>query len=381
MGRLLAREHGGHVLADVDPLGVHIVDAVLKDEGRRSLVLVEERLLVRRPLGLDASEVYRLREGIVVDVVLQVIRLREEGEVLLGLRDVRPLRVDEIGRACRVRREQLVVEDREGEEAEARRLDVRVGGMDGARFGKTIDRHRELPAGHLLFGVGELVGQRAGTEVTLLVQLVDLGHGRVGGRVAGEGRLVGVELGVEARLELLHPGTDLREPQDVMPSVADRLVDRGDAGGLDLGAIGHEIVVRRRDAGDPRLLEDVLVVDDDPIPAVDVPDFLAIHLAVDGRLGNSGRIFPLHPLFVRQIDGVRLNIVVDLQVGHAALTAEDVRPLARVELGFEYLEVVGGRDDLVVDVDASLSLELLGEIPHGIMDPALALKHRQGDFG
>ena len=86
-----------------------------------------------------------------------------------------------------MRREQLVVEDRNGEEAEARRLDVRVGGLDGARFGKSIDRHRVLPAGHLLFGVGVLVGQRGGTEVPLLVQLVDLGHGRVGGRVASEG--------------------------------------------------------------------------------------------------------------------------------------------------------------------------------------------------
>ena len=35
--RLLASEHGDHVLADVDPLRVHVVDAVLKDEGRRSL--------------------------------------------------------------------------------------------------------------------------------------------------------------------------------------------------------------------------------------------------------------------------------------------------------------------------------------------------------
>ena len=295
VGRLLAREHGDHVLADLDPLRVHVLDAVLKDEGRRSLVLVEERLLLRRPLGLDTGKVYRLREGIVVDVVLQVRRIREEVEVLLGLRDVRPLRVDELGRGRRVRREQLVVEDRNGEEAEARRLDVRVGGLDGARFGKAIDRHRVLPAGHLLFGVGELVGQRGGTEVPLLVQLVDLGHGRVGGRVASEGRLVGVELVVEARLELLHLGADLGVPQDLMPSVADRLVDRIDAGGLDLGAIGHEIVVRRRDAGDPRLLEDVLVVDDDPITAVDVPDLLAIHLAVDGRLGKQRPDLPASP--------------------------------------------------------------------------------------
>ena len=48
---------------------------------------------------------------------------------------------------------------------------------------------------------------------------------------------------------------------------------------------------------------------------------------------------------------------------------------------FEDLEVVGGRDDLVLDVDASLGLELLGEIHLWLMDPAHALKHRQGDFG
>lgn len=165
-----------------------------------------------------------------------------------------------------------------------------------------------------------------------------------------------------------------------MPSIADRLEDRGHASGFDLVARGHEIGVCRRDAGDPCLLEGVLVVDDDPITAVDVPDLLAIHLAINGRLGDSGGIFPLHPLFVRQIERVRLNVVIDLEVGHAALTHEDVWSLARVELGLEDLEVVVGWDDLVVDVDASLVLELLGELWLGSPDPILAGKHRQGDL-
>ena len=229
VGRFLARKHGDHVLADLDPLWVHVLDGVLKDEVRSRMVLVEERLLIRRPLGLYTAEVHRLELHSVVDHVLQVRRISEEVKVLLGLRDVRPLGIDKLGRACRVRREQLVVEDRNGEEAEVRRLGARVGGLDGCRFGKTIDRHRILPAGHLLFGIGVLVGQSGGSEVSLLVQLVDLGHGCVGGLVASEVRLVAIERVVDARLKLLHAGTDLRVPQHLMPPVADRLVDRVDA--------------------------------------------------------------------------------------------------------------------------------------------------------
>ena len=117
-----------------------------------------------------------------------------------------------------------------------------------------------------------------------------------------------------------------------MPSVAGRLVDRIDPGGLDPGAIGHEIVVRRRDAGDPRLLEDGLVVDDHPIAAIDVPDLLAIHLAVEGRLGKSVGVFPLHPGLVRQIDGILRHVVRTSQVGHAALTPKMSGPWPELSL-------------------------------------------------
>ena len=66
----------------------------------------------------------------------------------------------------------------------------------------------------------------------------------------------------------------------------------------------------------------------------------------------------------------------ELQVGLAALAAEDVRRLTRVELRLQHIEVLVGGDDLVVDVDAGLSLELLGELHLGGLDPVLGSPSR-----
>ena len=64
-----------------------------------------------------------------------------------------------------------------------------------------------------------------------------------------------------------------------------------------------------------------------------------------------------------RVDRVVLDVVLQLEVGLAGLAAEDVRGLARVELGLEDVEVLVGGDDLVVDVDAGLLLELLRPAP------------------
>ena len=85
------------------------------------------------------------------------------------------------------------------------------------------------------------------------------------------------------------------------------------------------------------------------------------------------------PLFAGQVDRVLLDVVLDLEVGLAALAAEDVGGFAGIQLGLEHVEVLVGRDDLVIDVDAGLGLELLGQLELGVLDPALAGHVGEGD--
>ena len=48
-------------------------------------------------------------------------------------------------------------------------------------------------------------------------------------------------------------------------------------------------------------------------------------------------------------------------------------------LVLQHAEVLVGRDDLVVDVDAGLFLELLGQLELGVLDPVLAGHVGEGD--
>ena len=138
----------------------------------------------------------------------------------------------------------------------------------------------------------------------------------------------------------------------MVPAVGNGLVNRVDAGILEFEADILELGVRRGDA-QALLLKDLLVVGDDEVVGGNrVPDLGTVDLAVEADLVERDGVVALRPLFAGQIDGVLLDVVLDLEVRLATLAAKNVGGFARVELGLEHAEVLVGRNDLVVDVDA-----------------------------
>jgi multidrug efflux pump len=83
---------------------------------------------------------------------------------------------------------------------------------------------------------------------------------------------------------------------------------------------------------------------------------------------------------IAQIDGVLFSIIIDLEIGLAALPAEDVRAFARIQFCFQDVEILISRDHLIVNMDAGLVFKLL---PQGLLcveDPTLACQIGQGDL-
>ena len=146
-----------------------------------------------------------------------------------------------------------------------------------------------------------------------------------------------------------------------MPAVRDRLVDRRDAILKEGRTVRLELRERLRD-GQVVLREDGLVVGHDPVIGTDhVPDLGAVELPADGRLRSDDRIEALDPRLVAQVNRVGRGVVSQLHVGDAGLAQEEVHALSGLKLGGKDIEVLGGRDDLEVEVDAGLLLEPAGK--------------------
>ena len=153
------------------------------------------------------------------------------------------------------------------------------------------------------------------------------------------------------------------EPQHVVPAVGDGLVDRRDPVLLERLADLLEVVERLRDA-EVVLREQVLVVDHRPSSwprrRPRPRRRRACRRAIDWSGDDADRAGLTHDSPVRST-ALLARVVLELHVRLPGLAEEEVDALAGVQLGLEDVEVLGGRDDLEVEVDAGLLLEPPGE--------------------
>ena len=205
-----------------------------------------------------------LHVGGVVDHVLDAVFRRDVGEILLRGVDILGTGVDELGRTCRVDVQILIVEERQEHQTEVV-LGVAGGvlliGHDGLDGAGLEEAHGIFAGCQIAFRIHKFIAQVVVAEIALLCEVVELLEGSDHIFVLGKGRLVGVELVDDARLELVKHLAVLAPEHGLMPAVCHRLIDRGDAGIEDLLAHVFKLGKRRGNCLHACCGKDLLVVD------------------------------------------------------------------------------------------------------------------------
>src|SRR5579859_6626449 len=112
-----------------------------------------------------------------------------------------------------------------------------------------------------------------------------------------------------------------------MPTVRDWLKKRGNSRVLDFLRQRLEVRIGRRDF-QVQLAKDGFVVVNNPGSPSDIPDGQAVDFPANRGLVEDQRIFCLGKSHVRQIDSIFCDIELYRQISFAALTTEDIWPLA-----------------------------------------------------